>query len=479
MSAYFFNKMYSVKLSHYNTPILIDDDREYMFNKDNQLIRIYENGYFTKDEFKDDYAYELKCNEFYRVEDEIYPYPESIFYPINKAFREDYSRINSFRSIPSIKKYQVISSNLTLRKYLEDLKLQKIKDLESKHSLRIKQEDKQKVETVIIEQNDELDDFLKNPPTRDLQNNIKLFKYFFNREPSNYETQLLNVHEPHFNLHDQIKKYQFKTYSQIPGGYIGDIFFNKSKFACLLLININTRKAYGYALNDVEIKPLHQTNDYGNQEYEIVYSTTNKKTTINLIDVFKKFLKDINYKITSLRFDGESAIKSKMFQTLLENYRIKFIPVIKDSHTSLGLIDRLCRTIRDISYNTRTKILTQKDIDKILNIYNNLYHSTLSKIFKKKITPNEVSKDPKLEQQVINYCMDYNNQLKVLYPEAVLSIGQICKIYQPFNKFKKRRRLLKKDYFKIINKTGNIYTVQNMRNAKKIDVPRYFIYNIS
>ena len=495
MSAYFFNKMYSlndknysIKLSYFNTPILLDiDGQEYMFNKDNQLIRIYEIEYFTKDEFKDDYAYELKNNEFYRVEDEIYPYPYSIFYPINKTFREDYSRINSFKSIPSIKKYQVKSSNLTLRKYLEDLKLQRIKDLskqslESKQSLSSKQS--QKVETVIIEQGDELDDFLKNPPTRDLQNNIKLFKYFFNREPNDYETQLLDVHEPHFNVHDQIKKYQFKTYSQVPGGYIGDIFFNKSKFACLLLININTRKAYGYALNDVEIKPLSQTNDYGNREYTIVYSTTNKKTTINLIDAFKKFLKDINYKITSLRFDGESAIKSNLFQTLLQNYKIKFIPVIKDSHTSLGLIDRLCRTIRDISYNTRTKILNQKDIDKILDIYNNMYHSSLSKMIgkqslgSKKITPNEVSKDPKLEQQIINYCMDYNNQLKVLYPEINLSIGQICKIYQPFDKFKKRRRLLKKDYFKIVNKTGNIYTVQNMRNNKKIDVPRYFIYNI-
>lgn len=484
MSAYFFNKMYSlndknysIKLSHYNTPILIYDDKEYMFNNDNQLIKIYEIEYFTKDEFKDDYTYELKYNEFYRVEDEIYPYPYSIFYPINKAFREDYSRINSYKSIPSIKNYQVISSNLILRKYLEDLKLQRIKGLRNKKDNQSLSNHSQKVETVIIEQGNELDNFLKNPPTRDLQNNIKLFKYFFNREPNDYETQLLDIHEPHFNIHDQIKKYQFKTYSQIPGGYIGDIFFNKSKFACLLLVCINTRKAYGYALNDVEIKKS-QINDYGNQEYTIVYSTTNKKTTINLIDAFKKFLKDINYKITSLRFDGESAIKSKMFQTLLQNYKIKFIPVIKDSHTSLGLIDRLCRTIRDISYNTRTKILTQKDIDKILDIYNNMYHSSLSKILNKKITPNEVSKDPKLEQQVINYCMDYNNQLKVLYPEVDLSVGQICKIYQPFDKFKKRRRLLKKDYFKIINKTGNIYTVQNMKNNKKIDVPRYFIYNI-
>lgn len=340
-----------------------------------------------------------------------------------------------------------------------------------------------KVKTITIKKNDDINDFLQNPPTRDLQNNVKLFEYFFNRKPNNYETQLLDVHEPHFNIRKQIKKYQFKTYSRIPGGFIGDIFFNKSKFACLLLININTRKAYAYALNNVEIKPI------GNQEYTITYSTTNKKTTSNLINVFKQFLNDINHKITSLRFDNESAVKSKMFQTMLRNNKIKFVPVVEGSHTSLSLIDRLCRTIRDISYNMGIKILTQNDINKVLNVYNNMYHSSLSKMLassslgqhvglNKKITPNEVNEHPELEQQIINYCIDYNKQLKVLHPEIELEVGQICKVYQPFDKFKKRRRLLKKDYYKIVNKTGNIYTVQNVRNNKKIDVPRYFIYDL-
>lgn len=329
-----------------------------------------------------------------------------------------------------------------------------------------------KVKTITIKKNDDITDFLQNPPTKDLQNNIKLFEYFFNRKPSDYETQLLNVHEPQFNIRKQIKRYQFKTYSRIPGGYIGDIFFNKSKFACLLLININTRKAYAYALNNVELKPI------GNSEYTITYSTTNKKTTTNLINVFNQFLNDIDHKITSLRFDNESAVKSKMFQTMLRNNGIKFIPVVEGSHTSLSLIDRLCRTIRDLSYNMGIKILTQNDINKVLNVYNNMYHSSLSKMTNKKITPNEVNNSPELEQQIINYCIDYNKQLKVLHPEIELQIGQICKVYQPFDKFKKRRRLLKKDYYKIVNKTGNIYTVQNTRNNKKIDVPRYFIYDI-
>lgn len=335
-----------------------------------------------------------------------------------------------------------------------------------------------KVKTITINKNEDITDFLQNPPTRDLQNNIKLFEYFFDRKPNDYETQLLNVHEPHFNIRKQIKKYQFKTYSRVPGGFIGDIFFNKSKFACLLLININTRKAYAYALNNVEIEPLGQKNDYGSREYTITYSTTNKKTTSNLINVFKQFLNDIDHEITSLRFDNESAVKSKQFQTMLRNNGITFIPVVEGSHTSLSLIDRLCRTIRDISYNTGIKILNQDSINKILNIYNNMYHSSLSKILGKKITPNEVNEHPELEQQIINYCIDYNKQLKVLHPEIELQVGQICKVYQPFDKFKKRRKLLKKDYYRIVNKTGNIYTVQNVRNNKKIDVPRYFIYDI-
>ena len=363
------------------------------------------------------------------------------------------------------------------------------------HELNDYINNRRKVKTITIKKNEDITDFLQNPPTRDLQNNIKLFEYFFDRKPNDYEIQLLNVHEPQFNIRKQIKKYQFKTYSRVPGGFIGDIFFNKSKFACLLLININTRKAYAYALNNVDIKPIgnqvyeinpgskgsqvYEINpgSKGSQVYEIAYSTTNKKTTSNLINVFKQFLNDINHEITSLRFDNESAVKSKQFQTMLRNNGIKFVPVVEGSHTSLSLIDRLCRTIRDISYNMGIKILNQDSINKILNVYNNMYHSSLSKILGKKITPNEVNNSPELEQQIINYCIDYNKQLKVLHPEIELQVGQICKVYQPFDKFKKRRRLLKKDYYKIVNKTGNIYTVQNVRNNKKIDVPRYFIYD--
>ena len=407
-------------------------------------------------------------------------YPIYYNYIINLINEQKRKIDESKQLMNELKEYVLMNPNRDKTLLKMDLRNKGFDKLIDVHKIELNDyiNNRRKIKTITIKKNEDINDFLQNPPTRDLQNNIKLFEYFFDRKPNDYEIQLLNVHEPHFNIRKQIKKYQFKTYSRIPGGFIGDIFFNKSKFACLLLININTRKAYAYALNNVEIKPIGQANDYGNLEYTITYSTTNKKTTTNLINVFKQFLNDVD-QVSSLRFDNESAVKSKQFQTMLRNNGIKFIPVVEGSHTSLSLIDRLCRTIRDISYNTKTKIINQDSINKVLNVYNNMYHSSLSKILGKKITPNEVNNSPELEQQIINYCIDYNKQLKVLHPEIELQVGQICKVYQPFEKFKKRRRLLKKDYYKIVNKTGNIYTVQNVRNNKKIDIPRYFIYDLN
>ena len=422
--------------------------------------------------------------------EQLNDYPIYYNYIINLIDKQKLKIDESEQIMNELKNYVLMNRNKDKTLLKMDLHAKREYDkLLLNHKIKLDNyiNESRKIKTITIKKNEDENDFLKNPPTRDLQNNIKLFEYFFNRKPSDYEIQLLNVHEPYFNVRKQIKNYQFKTYSRVPGGFIGDIFFNKSKFACLLLININTRKAYAYALNNVEVYKVNpdskgsQIKPIGgqNEEYTITYSTTNKKTTSNLINVFKQFLNDIDHKITSLRFDNESAVKSKQFQTMLRNNGIKFIPVVEGSHTSLSLIDRLCRTIRDISYNMGIKILTQNDINKVLNVYNNMYHSSLSKMLNKKITPNEVNDNPELEQQIINYCIDYNKQLKVLHPEIELQVGQICKVYQPFDKFKKRRRLLKKDYYKIVNKTGNIYTVQNVRNNKKIDVPRYFIYDLA
>ena len=122
--------MFSFDLSHYNTPILSDSDgREHIFNKDNQIIRINEIGYFTKDELKKYGILELGVNEFYRLEDEIYPNSSTILYPINKVFREDYNKINSYKSTSPIKKYQIKTTHPILKSISATCKIRNLQTL--------------------------------------------------------------------------------------------------------------------------------------------------------------------------------------------------------------------------------------------------------------------------------------------------------------------------------------------------------------
>ena len=439
--------MYSVDLSHYNTPILLDSDgREHIFNKDNQIIRINEIGYFTKDELKKYGIPELGVNEFYRLEDEIYPNSSTILYPINKVFREDYNKINSYKSTSPIKKYQIKTTHPILKSYLENFKTQRIKDLQDKKEVEKKERVDKEIKNYTIEQSKErLNNLISDYPHRqamareeqrrqrelnklDKQFNQDLFNQHQQQKrpeikPSNQLTLSFPIIQPKdkkewlksnlpyrspnkvknlyfnkfgksdislneinkqtehfndFNIKDSQKKYSLKTYSNVYHSFIGDIFFQSNKAAFLLLININTRKAYAYQLGKIERK---DEIDLVNGEEKIVYqyATGGKKTAEELMKAFNKHLQI--ERINILKFDGESAIKSPGFQQFLIQNNIKFVSSIPNAHTSLSLIDRLCRTVRDIAFNLGYDlILTQNQMNEILNYYNNTRHEGLTKI---------------------------------------------------------------------------------------------------
>ena len=48
-------------------------------------------------------------------------------------------------------------------------------------------------------------------------------------------------------------------------------------------------------------------------------------------------------------------------------------------HGSLGIIDRVIRTIRDMAYNMKIGVITQLDMDDIVKQYNHAPHKGLSK----------------------------------------------------------------------------------------------------
>jgi hypothetical protein len=57
------------------------------------------------------------------------------------------------------------------------------------------------------------------------------------------------------------------------------------------------------------------------------------------------------------------------------------------NHTSLSIIDRVIRTIRDLAYNMKVGQITPPIMDKIITLYTNAPHIGLTNIVKFDVTP--------------------------------------------------------------------------------------------
>jgi len=538
--------MYRVVLSINRIPILIDQDgREHIFNKNGEIIKIYEVGYFSPDELKKYGKPELKINQFYYMDGknelEIVLSSDTKNYSINRRFREDYDKINEYKSVKYIRKYNLKTSQPDLIKYLEDFKIQKIKEIQHKkeeekkakidediknytqqrskerlhvltedyeHNKIMRKEDQRKQRAfnaldkqlnpemyqkhqeqlkpqqphpineikfnLPLNQIDNKTDWLKSALPYRSPNKIKelYFNKFGKNDISINDIKQNIEHYNNFNIKQNQKKFSLKTYSNIFHSFIGDIFFESNKAAFLLLININTRKAYAYQLGKIDCK---DEIDLVNGVEKIVYQYAigGKKTTTELIKAFNKHL--LNEKINILKFDGESAIKSLEFQQFLKDHNIKFIKTIPNSHTSLSIIDRLCRTIREIAFNLRCEpILTQNQMNTILNYYNNMRHEGLTKILRKKVCPNDLSNNPDLEKQYVIECEKYNLAI-MNQKDFELNNGDEVKIVNVGGKLNKKRSILSKDHYKVVGYNGNIVKLKNMKNGNIEYRPRFYI----
>ena len=293
----------------------------------------------------------------------------------------------------------------------------------------------------------------------------------------------LSPHYNNYNIKENQKKYNLKTYSNIRYSFIGDIFFQSNKAAYLLLINVNTRFAYAYQLGKYD---LHEIKGYDENDrmFVVLQGTKGIKTIDSLTKAFREHLKVSPVNV--LTFDGEKAIQSKDFKKLLKDNNIKLISVNSNSHTSLSLIDRLSRTLRDIAFNLGlNEISGQEQMNLILYYYNTTRHDTLTKIIfsshpelKKNyplgITPYDVNNNPELEKIYVIECKKYNFYIKSK-PDYEIKEGETVKVVNDYLPFEKKRTILSKDNHKVIKQTGNVYEVENLKTNKTTIKPRYKI----
>ena len=229
-----------------------------------------------------------------------------------------------------------------------------------------------------------------------------------------------------------------KSYSGIIGGYQIDIFIYKRKYY-LLAININTK--YGYISKSIKNKSVHA-----------------------VLPEIKIFVD--KFKPDSISCDNEPAFVSKDTVDYLISKDIELRVITEQVHSALGIINRFCRTIRDMLFNSKNLTL-----EEAIKIYNNSYHRTIG------MKPIDMQKDSELEEMYISKCI-FENKAKIKKLHENIKPGTKVRFINEYeNKLQKIRYKLS-PYYYIVDSIDNFKAAIMANDGSIKSVPLYRIVKL-
>ena len=245
----------------------------------------------------------------------------------------------------------------------------------------------------------------------------------------------------------------------VPGTYQMDIFFSGG-IGYLIMINENSRKVYAVMTNRELF--TRSPDETGSSENPATYRLSKEAKTVKLLkSALIKLLSQAEVK--HIVMDGEAAFYSHEMQNFLKDAGITIRKIYKDNHTSLALIDRVIRTIRDMHYNRnkgKFKIINEQDMEEILQIYNNAIHLGLSKIIGFDVSPEDVANDKDLETEYIKRVEQMNFNVQSQH-DFKLSDGEIVYIYNDKNPLTKRRATLNPEPYEVIGRENGLVILKD------------------
>ena len=135
-------------------------------------------------------------------------------------------------------------------------------------------------------------------------------------------------------------------------------------------------------------------------------------------------------------------------------------------HTMLSLVDRMCRTLRDMIYNVKFHN-PELQVDtallfKLCDIYNNVQHERLSDVMEFPITPKQMFEHPKVQLEYVRRASAHNYRIKD--NNGSIPEGEIVRVYNKPEPFKKRRNTVEDDEYKVVGYDGRYY-LENLKTG--------------
>ena len=209
-----------------------------------------------------------------------------------------------------------------------------------------------------------------------------------------------------------------------------------------------------------------------NNKYAVVYPLNSKGQT----DVKAKIEEFINdYKPKKLTSDQEKSFTSKTVLQLLDDNKVILQTVPDSNHSTLGVIDRFIRTLRDMnrprdisqkqSDDEAFKYFNQNKMAKLVKEYNNTIHSSTG------CTPKQMFDDPELEKKYVIKCLKKQQKQKRI-KDFELKPGTHVRYIIGRNALAKNRYRVTNESYLVVGKEGLHYVLE-AKDGTTITKPRF------
>lgn len=295
------------------------------------------------------------------------------------------------------------------------------------------------------------------------------------------KNELNQTTSSYFPLKQNIKRYQLHKVAK-RGSYLIDLMF-VDKLCYLIAININTRYLYAVLINNIIF------DDKDNDDSKIQHFSKTSKDAVTFINKLDQLIKS-GVNIKHLTGDGEKAFNSDLAKAYYISHNITWhtVPRLQmgtypdfmskeqkqmktdPMHGSLGIIDRVIRTIRDMAYNLQIGTITPNVMKEIVNQYNNAPHKTLSKYAGFSVSPQMVNIDPDLEEYIVRRITQENYIIKC-QPGFNIPLNTQVKVYNEHDSLMKRRSIIRPGIYHVIGFNNGLYEVIDDKNNVQL-IPR-------